>query len=97
VGASEDAERDGPQALYAGDNGELLLLDQVNGRILRFDPKTAGGHGALIRVAARPAAERHDRPRGAIVVWDGAAHTLQSTGQTMLRCVVGGGVDPRGG
>src|SRR5215471_3642119 len=39
--ASLDTEISGPQALTAGDNGELFLLDQVNGRILRFDPKNS--------------------------------------------------------
>src|ERR1700693_5849914 len=39
VDAAEDTEIDAPQALYAADDGNLYLLDQVNGRILRFDAK----------------------------------------------------------
>ena len=39
VDASEDVEINGPQALTTGENGELFLLDQVNNRIVRFDPK----------------------------------------------------------
>src|SRR6476661_4177439 len=39
VDASEDIEVAGPQAIYAGDGGEVFLLDQVNGRVLGFDPK----------------------------------------------------------
>ncbi|MEI9923850.1 MAG: hypothetical protein WDN50_10390 [Bradyrhizobium sp.] len=29
----------GPQAIYAAEDGSLYLLDQVNGRVLRFDAK----------------------------------------------------------
>src|SRR5690349_15603418 len=39
VDASEDTEIAGPQALTVGEDGNLFLLDQVNSRILRFDPK----------------------------------------------------------
>ena len=39
VDASEDAPQDGPQAIYAADDGSLYLLDQVNGRVVAFDPK----------------------------------------------------------
>ena len=35
---TEDDEINGPQAVYAGDKGDLFLLDQLNGRVLRFDP-----------------------------------------------------------
>src|SRR3981081_1112177 len=37
--ASEDVELAGPQALTAGADGRLFLLDQLNQRIVRFDPK----------------------------------------------------------
>ena len=39
VPASEDVELAGPQALSADGQGNLFVLDQVNGRILQFDPK----------------------------------------------------------
>lgn len=80
VAASSDTEQLGPQAIYAGRNGELYLLDQVNGRILRFDPK-------------RPVAETrsYELPQGLrptdlvvtrshIMVWDGDVHALQPRG-----------------
>jgi hypothetical protein len=81
VDASEDAELDGPQALYAGDNGELLLLDQVNGRILTFNPKQP--KGATRSLALPPAMQPSDLivHDNNIMVWDGAAHMLQPTGQ----------------
>jgi hypothetical protein len=81
VDPSEDTELAGPQALYAGDNGELLLLDQINGRVLRFDPKhpaAATQSLALPQDLSPSDLIVHDRD---IVVWDGAAHTLQPTGQ----------------
>src|ERR1700734_4236957 len=40
VEASEDTEIDGPQALTTDDNGDVYLLDQVNARIVSFDPKS---------------------------------------------------------
>src|SRR5262245_32249191 len=39
IDASEDTEVAGPQAIYAGEGGEVFLLDQVNGRVISFDPK----------------------------------------------------------
>src|SRR5262245_7783981 len=39
VDASEDTEVAGPQAIYAGEGNSIYLLDQVNGRVLSFDPK----------------------------------------------------------
>src|SRR5882672_7145993 len=39
IDASEDTEVAGPQAIYAGEGNEVFLLDQVNGRVLSFDPK----------------------------------------------------------
>src|SRR5881227_398262 len=37
--AVEDVELTGPQALTSDAQGNLFVLDQINGRILRFDPK----------------------------------------------------------
>jgi len=39
VPASEDVELAGLQALSADGQGNLFVLDQVNGRILQFDSK----------------------------------------------------------
>ena len=36
--AGEDVELTGPQALTSDAQGNLFVLDQINGRILRFDP-----------------------------------------------------------
>src|SRR5690349_18913657 len=37
IDGREDAPFDGPQAIYAAEDGSLYLLDQINGRVLRFD------------------------------------------------------------
>ena len=80
VDASEDTELVGPQAIYAGRNGEIYVLDQVNGRILQFDPK---GRDTQIRSYQLP---NDLRPtdlvvtRNHIMVWDGNIHALQPRG-----------------
>jgi hypothetical protein len=80
VDASEDTELVGPQAIYAGRNGEIYVLDQVNGRILRFDPK---GRDTQVRSYQLP---NDLRPtdlvvtRNHIMVWDGDVHALQPRG-----------------
>jgi hypothetical protein len=80
VDASADTDIDGPQAIYVGDNGEVYLLDQVNSRVLQFDPK---GNTAETRAYELPNSiqptdlvVRH----GHIMVWDGDVHALQPTG-----------------
>lgn len=80
VDASEDTEAVGPQAIYAGRNGEIFLLDQVNGRILRFDPK---GRDAETRSYQLPSELRPTDlvvTRNHIMVWDGNVHALQPRG-----------------
>ena len=51
VDASEDAPPDGPSAIYAGDDGGIYLLDQIKGRILRFDGKNPS---AAVRALTLP-------------------------------------------
>jgi hypothetical protein len=77
VEASQDTETDGPQALTTDENGDLYLLDQLNRRIVRFDPKRPA---AEPRILAFP---DELRPTDLIVrktdilIWDGAVHALQ--------------------
>ena len=81
VDAAEDAPQDGPQAIYAADDGGLYLLDQVNGRILRFDARTPG---APVQSLELP---EYMRPtdivvrRGSVYVWDGAPRAPSPTGR----------------
>jgi len=80
IDAREDAPMDGPQAIYAAEDGSLYLLDQVNGRVLRFDAKKTNG---LVQSLELP---QEMRPtdvvvrRGNVYVWDGAPQALQANG-----------------
>jgi hypothetical protein len=77
IEASQDTETDGPQALTTDENGNVYLLDQVNGRIVQFDPKnpTADPRALELPQELRPTdliVRKSD-----ILVWDGAVHALQ--------------------
>jgi hypothetical protein len=80
IAAREDAPMDGPQAIYAAEDGSLYLLDQVNGRVLKFDAKKAGGPVQSLELP------KDIRPtdvvvrNGNVYVWDGAPQTLQAEG-----------------
>jgi hypothetical protein len=79
VDASEDTEIDGPQALTTDENGALYLLDQVNGRIVRFDPKRPANGSTIYQLPD----ELHPsdlivRDSG-ILVWDGSVRSLRPT------------------
>jgi hypothetical protein len=80
IDASEDTEIDGPQAIYAGDKGEIYLLDQVNGRVLQFDPKhpELGTRSLELPQDLRPTDMIVRRSN--IMVWDGDLHTLRPQG-----------------
>jgi hypothetical protein len=81
IDPSQDAPMDGPQALYAAEDGSLYLLDQINNRILRFDAKNPGAPTQSLQLPADV------RPNDVVVrnnniyVWDGAAQTLRPTGR----------------
>ena len=80
IDAREDAPADGPQAIYAADDGTLYLLDQINGRVLRFDAKKANSSVQSLELPLdiRPTdvVVRH----GNVYVWDGAPQALQANG-----------------
>jgi hypothetical protein len=78
IDAGEDVELDGPEALTSDENGKLFLLDQVNGRILQFDPKQPGSEVNILKMPEdiRPSdLVVHDRD---IMVWDGSVRTLRA-------------------
>jgi len=81
VDAREDAPQDGPQAIYAADDGSLYLLDQVNGRILRFDARSPGGPVQSLELPAQMQPTDIVVRRGSVYVWDGAPHALLPTGR----------------
>src|ERR1700761_13094 len=80
IDAREDAPIDGPQAIYAADDGSLYLLDQVNGRVLKFNANKAGSPVQALELP------KDIRPtdivvrNGNVYVWDGAPQTLQADG-----------------
>jgi hypothetical protein len=80
VDASLDTEIDGPQALTAGENGNLFLLDQVNGRIVRFDPKNSGAPPRLLVMPEDVQPTDLIVRKSEILVWDGSVRALQATG-----------------
>lgn len=81
IGASEDAPQDGPQAIYAADDGNLYLLDQINGRILRFDARTPRAAVQSLELPGQMRPTDVVVRRGSVYVWDGAPQALQPTGR----------------
>jgi hypothetical protein len=79
VDASLDTEITGPQALYAGEGGQLYLLDQVNGRLLQFDPKQPAATRALTLPSELQPTDMIVK-KGNILVWDGEVHALAPSG-----------------
>lgn len=89
IDASEDVELDGPEALTSDESGKLFLLDQINGRILHFDPKQPGSEANILKMPEdiRPTdLVVHDRD---ILVWDGSVRTLRATEGTSTRGISG--------
>jgi hypothetical protein len=78
VEASEDTEIDGPQALTTDENGEVYLLDQVNGRIVGFDPKTPAAEPRILEFPDQLQPTDLIVRKSDILVWDGSVHTLQA-------------------
>jgi hypothetical protein len=90
VDASEDVELAGPQALTSDANGNLFVLDQVNGRILRFDPKQPGSEPSILKMPASVQPSDLVVSKSDILVWDGSVRTLKEANQTSTRGVDGG-------
>ena len=77
--AGEDVELTGPQALTSDAQGNLFVLDQINGRILRFNPKQPGDPGILKMPADVQGNDLVVR-KSDILVWDGSIRTLKAAG-----------------
>jgi streptogramin lyase len=80
IDAREDAPMDGPQAIYAAEDGSLYLLDQVNGRVLRFDAKKANSEVQSLELPKEIRPTDVVVRNGNVYVWDGAPQTLQADG-----------------
>lgn len=100
--ASEDVEMIGPQALTTDGEGNLFMLDQVNGRVLRFSPKQPADDPGVMKLPADIQASDLLVRNDDILVWDGTIRTLraQSTrgvdsGPVQLEEVTTRGLDDR--
>jgi hypothetical protein len=71
VQGGEDTELAGPQAIYAGEGGKLFVLDQVNGRILTFDPKKPEASAAALELPSDLQPTDLVVRKNDIFVWDG--------------------------
>jgi hypothetical protein len=80
IDASEDTEVAGPQAIYAGEGNEVFLLDQVNGRVLSFDPKKPDAQTRSFKLPDQLEPTDLVVKKGEIFVWDGDVHALKPTG-----------------
>jgi hypothetical protein len=82
--AGEDIELTGPQALTSDAQGNLFVLDQINGRILRFNPKQPGDPGILKMPADVQGNDLVVR-KSDILVWDGSIRTLKAANEQSTR------------
>jgi len=81
IDPSPDAPMDGPQALYAAEDGSLYLLDQINNRILRVDTKNPGAPTQSLQLPPDVRPSDIVVRNNAIYVWDGTAQTLRPAGR----------------
>ncbi|HEY8064134.1 MAG TPA: hypothetical protein VIF40_05320 [Methylosinus sp.] len=80
VEAGADTEIEGPQAIYSGAEGEIYLLDQVNGRVLRFDPRKPAEATRSLELPNDLRPTDIVVARDTIYVWDEGPRALQATG-----------------
>jgi hypothetical protein len=91
--AGEDVELTGPQALTSDAQGNLFVLDQINGRILRFNPKQpAGSDPSVLKMPADVQPNDLIVRKSDILVWDGSIRTLKASNQPSTRGIDGSDV-----
>jgi hypothetical protein len=83
--AGEDVELIGPQALTSDAQGNLFVLDQINGRILRFNPKQPAGDANILKMPADLQANDLVVRKSDILVWDGSVRTLKAADEQSTR------------
>jgi hypothetical protein len=88
--AAEDVELTGPQALTSDAQGNLFVLDQINGRILRFNPKQPGGDPGILKMPADVQANDLVVRKSDILVWDGSIRTLKAADAPSTRGIADG-------
>jgi len=84
----EDTEIEGPQAIYSGENGEIYMLDQVNSRVVSFDPQKPA---ELTRSIALPQGLQQPTDlivnQGNVYVWDGKPIELETSPNGRTRSI----------
>jgi len=80
--AGEDVELTGPQALTSDVQGNLFVLDQINGRILKFNPKQPASDPSILKMPANVQANDLVIRNSDILVWDGSIRTLKANEQS---------------
>src|SRR5262249_50065336 len=89
--ASEDVEIGGPQALTADRDGRLFVLDQLNQRIIQFDPKRPTDDANIYDMP--PSVQPNDLVvRGnEFLVWDSGIRSLKPSADTTSTRGIGNG------
>ena len=78
---SPDSEIEGPQAIYSDAEGKIYMLDQVNNRVLRFDPNEPGSDPQVLQLPDDMQPTDLVVSNGKVYVWDnGQARALQPVG-----------------
>lgn len=88
--AGEDVELAGPQALTTGSEGDLFLLDQLNQRIVRFNPKRPAEDPSILEMPASVQPNDLVVRKDEILVWDNGIRTLKATSDPVSTRGVGG-------
>lgn len=90
--AGEDVELTGPQALTSDSAGNLLLLDQLNQRIVRFDPKRPAEDPSILEMPASVQPNDLVVRKDEILVWDNGIRTLKASADPVSTRGIGGSV-----
>jgi hypothetical protein len=88
--AGEDVELTGPQALTSDARGNLFLLDQINGRILRFDPRQPNSDPGILQMPGDVQPNDLVIRNSDILVWDGSIRTLKAADAPSTRGIEDG-------
>ena len=80
VPPGEDSDTDGPQAIFAGEDGDVYLLDQLNNRVLKIDPRDPTREPQSLELPEDVQATDIVVTNDTIYAWDGQVRVLQPTG-----------------
>ena len=88
--AGEDVELSGPQALTTDASGKLFMLDQLNQRVVRFDPKRPYEEPRILQMPDQVQPSDLLVRNNEILVWDGGVRTLKAPPEESTRSVSSG-------